>query len=528
MIPALLLYLIKANLALSVLLGLYYALLRRLTFHTLNRLYLAGVVLFSATYPLLDVSVLLPRPAALENQLSVLLPSWAGSSAAASMPPAGTSVTGGFWLLAIYWVGVGFMTLRLLVQGASLAGVHRASRPAQVAGVRFREVAAAINPFSFWRTIYLNPAQHARAELPAILLHEQVHVRQWHTLDVLLGHAQRIFGWWNPGAWLLLRAIQENLEFITDAAVLRAGHVSPRDYQYSLVQLSTLAPGPALVTPFSFITLKNRIQMMNSLKSSRVQASRYLLVLPLALGLLSFSAPEATSAMLSAPAPAVSTEVETPAPISALPPAALAYIVQQYPGYRLIGLTEVRAADGSNLRYRAEIAYGRRPEKVLFSADGQPLTAAAAEPLYFLDGQPSTKEAVYALDPKAIESMNVLTGEQGRKAFGEKAADGAILIITKKNKDSAAVQTFIKEHNIVMRPAAAADQRVLSSVGAGRGISSADLAGRLLIINDKEATVEQANIPVDQIISVNVLDAERATKKYGAKGRQGAIIISTK
>ncbi|UPL48941.1 M56 family metallopeptidase [Hymenobacter sublimis] len=529
MIPELLVYLLKVNGVLLLLLGVYYALLRRLTFHQLNRAYLLGALGFSVLYPWLDVSALLARPAALDNQLSVLLPNWPGSGSVAPVMPAEEGVNYGFWLLAIYWVGVGLMTLRLLLQAASLAGVHRASRPAQVAGVACRQVAADINPFSFWQTIYLNPAQHAPAELPAIVLHEQVHVRQWHTLDVLLGHVQRIFGWFSPGAWLLLRAVQENLEFITDEAVLQTKQLDVKTYQYSLLQLSTLASGPALVTPFSFITLKNRIRMMNAQRSARAQAARYLLVLPLALGLLSLSAPEAASAALTSSGVSTPTgpDVEKEAPISALPPAALAYIVKQYPGYRLIGVSEVRAADGSNLRYRAEIAYGRRPEKVLFDEKGKPL-AVAAEPLYFLDGKPSTKAEVQALDPKAIESMSVLKGEQARTAFGEKATDGAILIITKKNRDSAAVQAFIKEHNLSFEPAKPEDQRVINLISAGRGLSPADVGGRLLIINEKEATIEQTKIPAAQLSSVFVMDAERATKKFGAKGRQGAIVITTK
>ncbi|GAB3299278.1 M56 family metallopeptidase [Hymenobacter tenuis] len=528
MMPDLLVYLLKANGALLLLVGVYYAFLRRLTFHQLNRAYLLGAVVFAALYPLLDVSGLLTRPAVLESQLTVLLPTWASGTSASAAAPVAAGPDYGAWLLGLYGAGTALMLLRLVVQGASLAGMHRASRPAQAAGVDFRQVAAPINPFCFWQTIYLNPEQHATTELPAILLHEQVHVRQWHTLDVLVGHAQRIVSWFNPGAWLLLRAVQENLEFITDAAVLMSGSLEPKEYQYSLVRLSTLAPGPALVTPFSFITLKNRIHMMNSQPSSRKQALRYLAVLPLALGLLSLSTPDAASAVLAPTdnVPTATADTEKEAPISALPPAALAYIVKEYPGYRLIGVTEVRAADGSNLRYRAEIASGRRPKKVLFDAKGEPV--AVAEPLYFLDGKPVTKAELDALSPSAIESVSVLKREEALKSFGAKANEGAILIITKKNRDSAEVLAFIKEHNLSFAPAKPEDQRLTSSVMAGNGFTAADLGGRLLIINGKEAAPEQAKIAAGQVASVYVLDAPSATKKYGDKGKNGAIVITTK
>ena len=156
------------------------------------------------------------------------------------------------------------LLLQLLVQGASLWRLHRASRPA-AAGVRFRAVAGVVSPVSFGRAVYLNPAHHAPTELPVVLLHEQVHIRQAHPLDVLLGHLHRVLAWVSPAAWLWLRATQENLEFIADAAVLQESQLAPQQYQYSLIKLSALAAGPAFVKPFSFITLKNHIRMINSL-----------------------------------------------------------------------------------------------------------------------------------------------------------------------------------------------------------------------------------------------------------------------
>ncbi|ALD22254.1 M56 family metallopeptidase [Hymenobacter sp. DG25A] len=509
MIPDVLIYLLKANAALLLLLGLYYALLRRLTFHQLNRVYLLGAGVFSLLYPLIDVSALLVRPVQLG---AVVLPEWA--MRVVSAPAAPTAPDYGLWLLGVYWAGVGFMLLRLLLQGASLAGVHRASRPAMAAGVPFRQVAAEVNPFSFWQTIYLNPEQHGAAELPAILLHEQVHVHQWHTLDVLLAHLQRIMGWFSPGTWLLLRAVQENLEFITDEEVLRAGRLDARQYQYSLVRLSTLAPGPALVTPFSFITLKNRIRMMNSHASSRKQTARYLLILPLALGLLSFSAPEAASAMLTpkaAVAPA-GEEVEKATTISALPPAALAHIVKEYPGYRLIGVSELRAADGSNLRYKAEIAIGRRPKQVVFTEKGEPVAAvAAAEPLFYVDGQLMPKSEVDKLDPNSIESMKVLKGEDARKVFGDQVVDGVVVITTKANVNSSAVRAFNRKVEAAAPP------------------KKTDMSKALILLNGKEITeAEMKQIPSSTIKEVRIVNDADAEKQYGAKGKNGVIIVTTK
>jgi hypothetical protein len=278
---ALLLYLLKVNGALLLFAALYYVGLRRLTFYTLNRGFLLFALFFAALYPVLEVPAIFAPQQRLGGSLLTILPKWSGA-VAASMPPLS-------WLdalVAVYWAGVVVMSLRLLGRLFSLYRLHRTSVPDEVGEVAVRRLPDTGSPFSFGGIIYLNSDHYPAAELPAILHHEQVHVRQWHTLDVLLAQVSQVLCWFNPAAWWLGRAIQENLEFITDQAVLRAGLVGPKAYQYSLLRLSGLAPGAALANHFTVLTLRNRIAMMNKPSSARAQLVKYTLVLPLAAALL--------------------------------------------------------------------------------------------------------------------------------------------------------------------------------------------------------------------------------------------------
>ena len=50
---------------------------------------------------------------------------------------------------------------------------------------------------------------------------------------------------------------------------------------------------------------------------------------------------------------------------------------------------------------------------------------------YYLNGQPSTKAAVEALDPKTIASMSVLKGKQAADYTHTPGSKGAVLITTK-------------------------------------------------------------------------------------------------
>lgn len=290
--PPLLLYLLKANAALLLLAGLYYLALRRLTFYGLNRAYLLFALLFSALYPALDIAALIAPQVQVGGSLLTIVPNWAGSLG----PPAAAGPDWQDALMLAYWAGVALMGGRLVLRLGSLYRLHRASVPAVVAGEEVRCLPGKVSPFSFGSTIYLNPAHYSAAELPAILHHELVHVRQAHTLDMLLVQVGQALCWFNPAAWWLGRAVQQNLEFLTDAAVLRAGLVSAKTYQYSLLRLSGLASGAALATHFTFLTLKTRIMMMNKPASARACLVQYALVLPLAALLaLGFDAPTASA-----------------------------------------------------------------------------------------------------------------------------------------------------------------------------------------------------------------------------------------
>ena len=292
-----LLYLLKANAVLVLFAAAYYGLLRRLTFFTLNRAYLLGALAFAAAYPVLPVPALLPAGAAL---LPAALARAAGPAAGGAVPTPGFD-----WQAAAVWLyaaGTGVLGLRLLGQLLSLARVHGRSRPAVVLGQPVRVLAGAGGPFSFGGTIYLSESALADpAALPPALRHEQAHVRQYHTLDVLLLQLATALAWLNPAAWLLRRAALDNLEYLADRAALRAG-LDRRAYQYSLLhQPPGGVPAPALAFHFSFLTLKNRIAMLNQPASSSRQLGRYFLAAPLVVLLaLGYTGARAQTASVAA------------------------------------------------------------------------------------------------------------------------------------------------------------------------------------------------------------------------------------
>jgi hypothetical protein len=299
MMPTLL-YLLKAHVVLALFAAAYYGLLRQLTFFELNRAYLVLALLFAAVYPALPVPALLPA-VAFEPVVASLGQTGGVGATPSAVPSTIDWQTVG---LVAYACGTGVLLLRLLAQLISLAWVRRNSQPALALGQPVRLLAGAGGPFSFGQTIYLSAAALAdTTNLPAALRHEQAHVRQWHTFDVLLTQVAVALAWVNPAAWLLRRAVLDNLEYLADQAALQTG-LDRRAYQYSLLrQQPGGVPAPALAFHFSFLTLKNRITMLNQPASTTRQLGRYLLAAPLLMALaLGYSAARAQTAPASMPA----------------------------------------------------------------------------------------------------------------------------------------------------------------------------------------------------------------------------------
>jgi len=274
--PHFFLILLKINLVLILFSATYYLVLRRLTFYSLNRLFLVFGIIFSSAYHFINLTgVLAGRKSVpafvpeLNQQVSQLVKQHA-------IPVVWQILT------VLFYAGVVLMALRLMVQFISLYRMHQKSLPDSLNQYPVRILADEVSPFSFWQTIYINPGLHKQEDLSNILAHEQVHVEQWHTLDIILAEICVVFYWFNPGVWLMKKAVRENIEFITDARILRKG-IDKKAYQYSLLDVGTLQPSVAIVNNFSLSDLKKRIKMMNAKRSSKVNLTRYMLALPVLL-----------------------------------------------------------------------------------------------------------------------------------------------------------------------------------------------------------------------------------------------------
>ncbi|RDC55617.1 hypothetical protein DU508_15170 [Pedobacter chinensis] len=274
--PHFFLILLKINLVLILFSVTYYLILRRLTFYSLNRAFLVFGIVFSSAYPFIDLTDFFSG----QKAVPAFIPRF-NQNVKQFVQQDSVSM---FWqiLTVLFYAGVFLMAMRLMVQFISLRRMHKKSEPGKLKDFNVRILNEEVSPFSFWQTIYINPGMHKPQDLGNILEHEKVHVEEWHTLDIILAEICVVFYWFNPGVWLMKKAVRENIEFITDARILKKG-IDKKAYQYSLLDVGTLQASVAIVNNFNLSDLKKRIKMMNTKRSSKVNLTRYLLALPVLL-----------------------------------------------------------------------------------------------------------------------------------------------------------------------------------------------------------------------------------------------------
>ena len=271
-------YLFRSTLYLLLFAGCYQLLLRRTTYFGLNRAYLLLTLLASGLLPLASI----PESAGETLSTGVItLPAITVGREPQSTDTSWSVLTVAW---AIYGAGVLLLLLRLAWRLGSVHQLIRqgAAQP-QNGYTLIRLAHNQIASFSFGQYLVLNRTD-AHNPPDALLRHEEAHIRQRHTVDVLIVEIAQALFWFNPTLWYYKQAVQEVHEFLADrAAAIRVS----TGYAHQLVSYALDTPVAALTTPFySFSTLKQRITMLQKPASPRRSLLGYALVLPLAATLV--------------------------------------------------------------------------------------------------------------------------------------------------------------------------------------------------------------------------------------------------
>ena len=263
----------KAAIVLAVFYMFYRLLLKKESFHLLNRIVLVGMVVVSFLLPFCIITIHKPIEIASADMAKEVIPlqGIVGTTSGTLWPTA---------LVILFWTGAAFVLARMVISILSVIRIIRGGKcvldeEAYKVFVTERE----IDPFSWMRYIVLSNEDWERPHEP-ILAHEIAHIRHKHSFELLLVDTLTAFQWFNPAIWMLRMDLQEIHEYEADDAVLRSG-ANIKEYQYLLVRKAVDKSGYSVANSFNHSTLKNRITMMKKNKSPFKRGLRVLLLIPI-------------------------------------------------------------------------------------------------------------------------------------------------------------------------------------------------------------------------------------------------------
>ena len=232
--------------------------------------------------PVQDIASAIP-----EETATLKKPTPAASTVSAT-PPAITPAATSPWrperiAAYIYWCGVLVFGLNFLIQLFVLFFQMYTLPSVKDGAIRIVEWNRDKAPCSFGNCIFINPAQYDWETYNQIIRHEKIHIAQGHSFDILLAELLVIVQWFNPFAWQYRRSVEQNIEYLTDAEMLRSRDIDATGYQMNLLKVAVPNLPLGLTTNYNHSTLKKRIVMMQSKKSSVRSGWKYLFLLPVFL-----------------------------------------------------------------------------------------------------------------------------------------------------------------------------------------------------------------------------------------------------
>ncbi|NEU10396.1 TonB family protein [Flavihumibacter sp. R14] len=257
-------YLLLVNIYLVLFYSFYSLFLKNETFFKLNRVYLVGGAIMSFLIPFLQSEWI--RSLFITQQVEVVTRniSMNFTGQAVIIPTEQQAFSTGEVILLVYITGAAICFLRFLWQLYNVQLVLRSGKSNQA--------------FSFFNRIEVGNSVPNRQ---TVYDHELVHVKQWHSVDVILFEIIAIINWFNPVVYLYRKAVKYIHEFTADEIAARHEE-SKSAYAMVLVSKTFGVPTHQLTNSFyNHSLLKRRIIMLHKSKSRRNALLKYGLSAPL-------------------------------------------------------------------------------------------------------------------------------------------------------------------------------------------------------------------------------------------------------
>ena len=287
----LLIHLLESSVLIAVFYGIYYLVLRKESFFQLTRWYLLASVLLSLGLPyfqydflhqgsqvktLTQVNTLRQDYYAIFDQTFYdtvgAVPDSVEDRAVAEPPQTRIDLSQlicGAYLLVLTLLILRFSWLFVGIRRLALSSTKELRNGLVVFRTSKIEV-----PFSFWKYVFLPKQFEEGEDLDQVLAHEDIHIRQRHSVDLIFVQLAASILWFNPVIWWLHQSLKSIHEYIADRKILNSGY-SLVTYQTLLLKQVVSHHSNGLVHNFNLSFIKKRIAMMDikSGKSGMLKAA---------------------------------------------------------------------------------------------------------------------------------------------------------------------------------------------------------------------------------------------------------------
>lgn len=259
-------YLMQVNLYLIVFYALYKLALEKETYFVLNRFYLTGTVLISFAIPALPLHWM--RVETIAGNLSINMADIVPAQSRIQISSFNFLQLGTF----IYVTGILFSVFRLI---RKLVVIRRS--------MVSPDDGAAFSFFGYKKI------DRSLRDYSTINIHEEAHIKQVHSADVLFLEIASIFTWFNPVIYFYKNSIRDIHEFLADqAATDYLG--DKKEYAFLLLSKAlNINQYPLANSFFKQSLVKKRVFMLQKERSGNVAVLKYILLIPILVGLIVLS-----------------------------------------------------------------------------------------------------------------------------------------------------------------------------------------------------------------------------------------------
>ncbi|WP_323027698.1 M56 family metallopeptidase [Gelidibacter japonicus] len=539
-------YLLKSSALIAVFYICYILFLQRETFFEANRWFLLLGLITSILFPLLVIPIYVDMPATTNGGFSVI-----ATTAQTTPEPSFDLTTLTLW---VYAIGVSFFLGRLLIQFLSLMKLINKNDKEKSGKYTYIRTSESLSPFSFFKWIVFNPKLFNEKELVLILQHEKIHASQSHSIDTVLVDLAAALFWFNPFIWLYRKVLKQNLEFIADQHTQKQ---SKNDERYQKLLLKTSLPEQNLnivntfynssirlklfgkqITLFNTLgQVKKRIVMLHKSKSNLMNTWKYSIVVPLlVIFAMTFNTEIIAQTTVAEKETAKSDQQNI-----------LKFVVTKDTKDQQLDFIKEKLADKGAIISFKNVKRNIKNEitaiKIKFdyknnSGNTSINLSQPISPIEISINPSNDSINVGQQTSELSQSFDIITDEDGQVIISESTTDpkeNSFRIVGKKiNKNATNKDTIFIENTtgkVSYKNTIDENNKVITvkKTNSETHIFNNDESSPLVFLDGKKIKNDEMDtIDPNSILNIQVLKDKAITKKYGKKGDNGVILITSK